>query len=311
MATRSTVRASLAVNCLLIFIYGVVATCADDKYPSELTSFVPYGSNPIFTAEGQGHWDIKIRERGWILREGDLWKLWYTGYDGTRAGKKMLGYATSTDGLNWKRYPHNPIYSEHWVEDVCVIPHAGKYYMFAEGEQDRAQLLTSQDGIVWSRAGGLDVRQTNGAPIEEGPFGTPAAWFENGTWNLFYERKDLGVWLARSPDTKVFTNVQDEPVMVPGPDEYDRDLIAFNQIIRYHDRYYVVYHGSKKSPDPNVPNLWSTCLATSTDLIHWEKFPGNPLRPTAENKSSGLLIPDGQRFRLYTMHNEVHVHRSP
>lgn len=288
----------------------VVAALADDEFPAELTQFTPDEHNPVFTAAGEGHWDVKIRERGWILHEGDQWKMWYTGYDGTRPGRKMLGYATSTDGIRWQRHAGNPIYSECWVEDVCVIPHAGLYYMFAEGEEDRAQLLTSSDGVKWNRVGRLDVRLSSGEPIPDGPYGTPTAWFENGQWNLFYERRDLGIWLARSTDTKVFTNVSDQPLLSPGPDAYDQDMIALNQIIRYQNRYYAVYHGTKKSSDPQKPNQWSTSLAMSTDLIHWKKYAGNPLRPVEENKSSGLLIQDGSRFRLYTMHNEAHLHWS-
>ena len=281
---------------------------ADELFPAELTRFESVAANPVFAAAGDGHWDVKIRERGWILREGDQWRMWFTGYDGTRPGRKMLGLATSNDGLTWKRHPGNPVHREQWVEDICIIPHDGTLYMFAEGEQDRAQLLTSRDGIAWTRVGRLDVRLKNGKPIVDGPYGTPAAWFENGVWNLFYERRDKGIWLARSKDLKVFTNVQDEPVMVPGPDEFDRDLIAMNQVIKHKDRYYAVIHGSKHPADPNQPSVWATGLATSTDLIHWTKYPGNPLRPVSENKSSGLLIHDGSRFRLYTMHNKVDVH---
>lgn len=281
---------------------------ADDLFPKELTDFEPIATNPVFAAEGEGHWDVKIRERGWIIREGDNWRLWYTGYDGTREGQKMLGYATSKDGVTWQRHPQNPIYRGHWVEDVCIIPNAGTLYMFAEGEQDRAQLLTSQDGIAWTRVGKLDVRLSNGDPISDGPYGTPAAWFEDGVWNLFYERGDKGIWLARSKDLKVFTNVQDDPVLSPGPDEFDHDLIAMNQIIKYNGRYFGVIHGTKKPADPMQPSQWATGLATSQDLIHWTKYKGNPLRPISENKSSGLLIQDGKRFLLYTMHGKVDVH---
>jgi sucrose-6-phosphate hydrolase SacC (GH32 family) len=281
---------------------------ADDLFPAELTHFEPIANNPVFIAAGEGQWDAKIRERGWILRDGNQWRMWYTGYDGTREGRKMAGLATSSDGLNWKRHPGNPIHREHWVEDMCVVPHEGTLYMFAEGEQDRAQLLTSRDGIAWTRVGRLDVRLKNGEPISDGPYGTPTAWLEDGVWNLFYERGDKGIWLARSPDLKVFTNVRDEPVMVPGPGDFDRDLIAMNQIVKHKDRYYAVIHGSRKPAEPNQPSLWSTGLATSTDLIHWTKYSGNPLRPVSENKSSGLLIHDGRQFRLYTMHNKVDVH---
>lgn len=298
-----------------IAVFAVVATLtwfqnvhAADEFPRELTQFEPIAANPVFTAAGDGHWDVKIRERGWIIREAHQWRMWYTGYDGTRPGRKLLGYATSPDGLTWTRHAGNPIHREHWVEDICIVPHDGTLYMFAEGEQDRAQLLTSRDGLGWTRVGRLDVRLKSGEPIADGPYGTPTAWHEGGIWNLFYERGDKGIWLARSTDLKVFTNVQDEPVLLPGPDEFDRDLIAMNQIIQHDGRYYAVIHGAKKPADPSQPSLWATGLATSTDLIHWTKFAGNPLRPIAENKSSGLLIPDGRRFRLYTMHNRVDVH---
>lgn len=306
---HATFDHSYKLLLVLALVLVPVACSADELFPAELTKFEPIISNPIFVSQGDGHWDVKIRERGWIIHEGDLWRMWFTGYDGTRPGQKMLGYATSHNGLSWQPHPTNPIYKEHWVEDVCVIPHEGMLYMFAEGENDRAQLLTSRDGIVWQRIGTIDVRLKNGEPISDGAYGTPTAWYEDGVWNLFYERNDKAIWLARSRDLKVFTNVQDEPVMSPGPADYDRDMIAMNQIIKHHDRYYAVIHGTKKNEDPTKPNLWSTGLATSTDLVHWTKYPGNPLRPVNENKSSGLLIHDGRQFLLYTMHGKVDVHR--
>lgn len=295
---------------LLAIVLLAASANAADPFPRELTHFEPIAGNPVFEAAGDGHWDVKIRERGWILRDGDQWRMWYTGYDGTRPGQKMLGYATSSDGLKWKRHPGNPIYRDHWVEDMCIVALDGTLYMFAEGEQDRAQLLTSRDGISWTRVGRLDIRLKNGEPIPDGPYGTPTVWYEDGTWNLFYERGDKGIWLSRSRDLKVFTNIQDEPVILPGPDEFDQDLIAMNQVVKHDGRYYAVIHGSKKPADPGKPSLWATGLAMSTDLVNWTKYPGNPLRPVSENKSSGLLIHDGKQFRLYTMHNRVDMHQN-
>lgn len=278
-----------------------------DEFPAELTTFQEFTGNPVFSAGGDGHWDTRIRERGWIIRDGEaqppVWHLWYTGYDGTREGTKYLGYATSTDGIHWRRHPRNPVFSDAWVEDMMVVRHGGRFYMFAEGRGDQAQLLISENGIDWTRRGALDVRKRDGTPIEPGPYGTPVAWFENGTWHLFYERRDLGVWLATSRDLKVWRHVQDEPVLVPGPDEFDADLIALNQIVRYNDRYYAYFHGSRRGS-----GLWACGLAVSDDLIHWKKYKGNPLFPTAENKSSGILVHDGQKFCFYTMHDRVDLH---
>ena len=143
-------------------------------YVSTLLHKIPSSPRPAKTTGTP-----RIRERGWILKDGDTWRLWYTGYDGTRDGKKMLGLATSPDGLRWTRHSANPIYRDRWVEDMQVIKHGDTYYMFSEGNDDQAQLLKSADGLAWERVGQLDVRLKNGEPIPPGPYGTPTAFFEN------------------------------------------------------------------------------------------------------------------------------------
>jgi sucrose-6-phosphate hydrolase SacC (GH32 family) len=273
----------------------------EKQFPTELTAFHRQGK-VVFDGEGPGHWDVKIRERGWILREDGQYKMWFTGYDGTKEGTRLLGYATSPDGLSWTRYGDKPLYAEGWVEDMMIVKENGRYVMFAEGFNDQAQLLTSPDGLQWKRQGQLDVRYASGEPLTSGPYGTPTGWYENGTWYLFYERGDRGVWLATSKDLKVFTNVQDEPVLAPGPGEYDHDQIALNQIVKLGNRYYAYYHGAKSGPKPLT---WTTGLATSSDLVHWTKYAGNPL---VTDESSGIVVHDGREFRLYTMHGQVRVH---
>lgn len=300
---------------LLVIEISAVACCfnaaAEDAprlFPAEIVKFRPIKANPLFQGRGKGHWDQHIRERGWILRDEKMWHMWYTGFEGGGGSKGSilkLGYATSSDGLRWKRYPGNPVYDKSWVEDMMIVKQNGTYYMFAEGKHDIAQLLTSPDGIRWTLVGPLDIRLTNGQPISKGPRGTPAAWFEDDTWYLFYERRDLGIWLATSKDTKVWKNVSDEPVIQLGPEKYDRLQIAVNQITKYNNTYYAYYHGSG---DTNRPRLWTTNVAASKDLRHWTKYKNNPLLPEKDNKSSGILVHDGKQFRLYTMHDKVEVH---
>ncbi|HEY5313770.1 MAG TPA: hypothetical protein VIK18_14680 [Pirellulales bacterium] len=282
---------------------GPAAQAADDEFPPELTELTPYEHNPVFMAEAAGSWDAKIRERGWILHEGDTYYLWYTGYDGSREGIRRLGLATSPDGIRWKRAGTGPLDATHWIEDMMVVKSGATYYMAAEGVDDIAQLLTSQDRVHWTRQGSLDVRLTSRQPISAGPRGTPTLWKQGDTWYLFYERGDLGVWLATSADARVWTNVSDAPVLGLGSQPHDRYMVAMNQVIRHAGRYYALYHSKGGRLQP-----WVSNLAMSTDLVHWKKYPRNPL--LADNQSSAIYVYDGDRYRLYVMHDQVRLYFS-
>lgn len=275
-------------------------TPVTDSFPSALVHFEPYQHNPVFAGTDTTTWDRKIRERGYILFEDSIYRMWYTGYN-NEDDERHLGYATSTDGLSWKRYSDKPVYDQSWVEDMCVIKTDSIYYMFAEGKDDIAHMLTSKNGITWNESGNIDIRKTNGEPIDKGAYGTPTIWHENDIWYLFYERGDLGVWLATSKDMTVWTNVQDDPVLALGPDAYDKYAVAMNQVIKYDGKYYAYYHAS----DTKEWKEWTTNIAVSDDLIHWKKYAQNPIMKN--NRSSGIVVNDGKGYRLYTMHPEVNV----
>lgn len=302
---RFAVARSATLIVLVITALGSNLAVFADDLKLQSIAFEPIAANPVFDAEA-GKWDTKIRERGWILKDESGWKLWYTGFDPAQQPPMMSpGLATSKDGIDWHRAVQKPIVPDVWIEDMMIVKQDDAYFMFAEGVQDQAQLLRSSDGVHWDRRGPLDVRLMNGESIPAGPFGTPTAFFENGVWNLFYERRDAGIWLARSTDMNVWTNVSDEPLIRPGPEEYDALMIAMNQVIRIDDEYFAVMHGTGS---PEKPRQWSTYLATSPDLIHWTKDVRGPLRPASENKSSGQLVHDGRQWRLYTMHDKVDLH---
>ena len=87
-----------------------------------------------------------------------------------------------------------------------------------------------------------------------------------------------------------------------GPEKYDQFAVAMDQVIRYNGKYYGYYHASEYKDW----HEWSSCVAMSEDLIHWEKYNKNPI--IRENKSSPVLVFDGSKYNLYTMHPEVCVH---
>jgi len=275
-----------------------------ENFSPEMVEFIPYSANPVFKGTGINTWDRKIRERGYILFENDIYKMWYTGYNDEVAREKYLGYATSKDGVNWTRYSDKPIFSSKWTEDMFVIKDNDIYYMYAEGMNDIAHLLESNDGINWTEKGDLKIRSAKGDTIP-GPYGTPSIWIENNKWYLFYERKDSAIWLATSDDKINWTNLQDEPVLKTGPEPYDVAAVAVNQIVKFNGKYYLYYHATSGTDWQHSKNpvIWTSNVAMSTDLRHWIKYPGNPV--VEGDHSSPILVFDGKKPTLYTMHPEV------
>ncbi|MHA8087362.1 glycoside hydrolase family protein [Aquirufa sp. Wall-65K1] len=295
-------RYTLILLHLTLFIFHFPAYC-QKLFPDALVKFSPLLKESILSGTGTATWDEQIRERGFILKEKDGYHLWYTGYSKNNPIKK-LGYATSQDGIRWKRHEANPINPKQWIEDVFVIKKGQNYFMFAEGRGDTTHLLVSKNKTHWKELGNLRIRKSNGKAIEKGAFGTPCVIAVKDTYYLFYERDDKGIWLAKSKNLIDWTNVQDEPVLQKGPEAYDRYGVAMNQVI-YHKGYYYGYYHATAFQDWRE---WSSNVAVSKDLIHWTKYPNNPI--IGNNESSNIILPEGKGFRMYTMHAQVHVYQS-
>src|SRR5690242_17051271 len=198
----------------LLFVLTVVVSCnnkptksssAADGFAPEMVQFEPYQHNPVFTHGDSSAWDKKIRERGFILHEDSIYKMWYTGYQGDTS-VLHLGYATSKDGINWQRYPGNPIFTDRWAEDMMVFKHDGKYHMYLEGYKDVAHMMLSDDGINWKDQGDLKIINTKGDTLP-GPYGTPTVFVDDGKWYLFYEINDEAIWAATSTDKIHWKNI--------------------------------------------------------------------------------------------------------
>src|SRR5207245_1331984 len=57
-----------------------------------------------------------------------------------------IGYATSSDGIAWSKYP-TPVFSGHAAIDVEKW--RGVYFMLLQGAWEGTLLATSKDGISW------------------------------------------------------------------------------------------------------------------------------------------------------------------
>jgi predicted GH43/DUF377 family glycosyl hydrolase len=91
-----------------------------------------------------------------VIKEGSLYKMWYTGFS-----PLQIGYATSTNGgINWTKHP-NPVLSPStgWESGGVAYPSVIKvpsgYWMFYMGELSsgisRTGRAFSTDGINWQK----------------------------------------------------------------------------------------------------------------------------------------------------------------
>ena len=159
----------------------------------------------------------------------------------------------------------------------------------------------------------LQVKQPNGVTRYSEPILSPdKALGENLVFNptvietggrvaMIYRRNAAGpvgsrFQLAYSDDGRTFVPDASNPVMVPDS-PFDRNGCEDPRVVRFDKTYYMTYVG-------NAGGDYNTqCLATSTDLVHWDKK-GVVLNPEGWNKGqvkAGVVVPEkiGGKYVMY------------
>jgi len=260
--------------------------------------FAPATVEPVLHPGPAGSWDERITERGWFMYEDGMYHAWYGGwrghYDHAVKNFVKLGYAYSIDGVNWTKYSGNPIYTQHWTEDIMIVKNGDTYYMYAENEFDgdgngaTIDLYTSTDKVSWTRDG--TVLSPGGAGgWEASDVGTPTVWKEGSKWFMLYEGFDSGsgkVGLATSADGKNWTRHSANPVLL---NFINPDLdIAIDSVIRLGNVYYAYGHYDTGG------SIWAGGMFTSTNLVKWIAYPGNPILD-----NSAVLVDNGVNYLMY------------
>ena len=251
---------------------------ASKIFETPLYHWKPAESNPVLTPGEKGAWDENIRERMWVLYEDGQFQAWYAGWQGAYDKKQPnlvhLGRATSEDGLTWKKDPDNPIFTERWTEDMCVVKEAGVYYMYAEDEtnnQTEIHLLTSSDGKKWTAQGTvLSKNQEKG--FEASWVATPVVWKEKEAWFMLYEGGPPGaIALARSADGRNWLRFPGNPVFSKGKGDWEKKVTAPDCILKKDNRYVLFYHAC------GLEDEYRSGIALSNNLVIWGRHAGNPI----------------------------------
>ncbi len=136
--------------------------------------------------------------------ESGIYKMWYSG--GEQYEPDAIGYATSTDGINWEKDSRNPIFkankSNGWeyekVTACQVVKRGDWYYMFYIGFHDvhwaQIGIARSRDGVTgWERHPENPIIKTSKKGWDRDACYKPYAIFdeENDRWMLWYNGRKL------------------------------------------------------------------------------------------------------------------------
>jgi predicted GH43/DUF377 family glycosyl hydrolase len=129
-------------------------------------------------------------------------RMWYSS-GGDQYLPRAIGYATSPDGLTWKKYEGNPIFSaepnnpwEKYGVTGCQVEKVGDWYvMFYIGIQDQSTaricLARSKDGITnWQRHPANPIISPGKDKWDQNGCYKPYAIFDGKQWLLWYNGRN-------------------------------------------------------------------------------------------------------------------------
>ena len=114
-----------------------------------------YAGNPVIGPGVSGSWDDAFISGETVLFDGSTYEMWYEGNDGNTS---RIGYATSTDRINWTKSEENPVLnigpSGSWDAQDIFIPSmffdGVSYHMWYDGrvsDFDHVGYAISHPGI--------------------------------------------------------------------------------------------------------------------------------------------------------------------
>jgi len=207
-------------------------------------------------------WEGNIN-RPSVLRRPDGYRMWYTGQTGKRSA---IGYATSTDGVAWKRMSGQPVLSPErkWEGVALMCPHVvwdveqRLFRMWYSGgeqyEPDAIGAATSGDGLHWRKHEANPIFRPEPRNRWEQAKVTACQVIPHGGWHvMFYigfESEHLArIGLARSRDgITAWQRHPANPIIAPGKDTWDGASCykPFAVFEKGNDRWLLWYNGRNR-----------------------------------------------------------------
>lgn len=156
-----------------------------------------YAANPVLTA-GPAVWESKGLMSASVQVAAGVYKMWYVGQGGDAATAR-IGYATSTNGVDWTKYDGNPVvdvgpqgsWEDYRVLYPSVLFHDGMYEMWYTGStlplSNQVGHALSADGVEWTKSSLNPVLKPDGyASWEQSSAMMGAVLLQSGVYKMWY-----------------------------------------------------------------------------------------------------------------------------
>jgi predicted GH43/DUF377 family glycosyl hydrolase len=189
-------------------------------------------------------WEVKGVSAPTVLYKDNTWHMWYAGRD---LSHYSIGYATSTDRINWTKYAGNPVLSpgaEGSPDDLdTVSPYVifkdNLFHMWYAGRGDSNQIFyaTSSDGIQWMKHAANPVLRLGGDfEWDNGEIAAPSVLWTGAQYEMWYQGYSRGtlqryVGHATSPDGVAWTKDALNPVLGLEPGKWDSFSVYYPSVL--------------------------------------------------------------------------------
>lgn len=273
------------------------------------SKWIDYSLNPVLVKTGSIY-DVGGVIQPKVIFDGNIFKMWYS--NETNNGVHSIGYATSTDGLQWYRKVDKPVlnpglvgkWDSYGVSVGAVIKDNGTYKMYYIGNAAHSGpyqvgLAVSSDGINWTKNPNPILYADS---LLEFSTITSEVLKVSNKYHMYYSTSTSTgkrvVCLAFSDDGVKWTRYSKHPILSV-TEGWEGIGAYYPSVIFDQNKYFMVYQNYKESAT-------AFGSATSTDGIIWTKSSKNPIftqNDSYNNWTNYLqnpyLVKINNEYRLY------------
>ena len=248
------------------------------------TQWYKYPGNPVLNGMSD-EWDNTIMPQA-VIFENDQYCLWYKGW---KSGIVGFGYATSRDGVHWKKYEGNPL--EFKCEGVSwdtviysfdILKKDSLYYMWYTGRSKKDN--TGWIGFAWS-ADGLSWTKHQEPVLKPSKDDEWDAWgldgaqvlFDGVRYHMWYNGNAAGIPVigragyATSNDGIYWKKHPSNPVLDVGEPGSWEDHTAMVEAVEFNGTYFEMWYYGWNLVQHEIG------YASSYDGVNWKKSSENPV----------------------------------